>query len=221
MTEGSSGRCFLDRNIAFALVGGMAAGFLAGYFVFSGGSKEAGPVVAAPTNAAPVMPAPSLAGGMPGSTPGAMPGGMPGAALPSAEVQARISRIETALLGDPKNHDAWVALGNEYFDSHQFQKSADAYGKALALKPEDPNVLTDQGVMYRQLGQYDKAIANFQKANKIQPNHVQSLFNLGVVYSTDLHKPDEAAKAWNKVLTIAPASDQAAQARQMLSQLKK
>jgi tetratricopeptide (TPR) repeat protein len=97
----------------------------------------------------------------------------------------------------------------------------DAYGKALAIKPEDPNVLTDQGVMFRQLGQFDKAIANFQKANKVQPTHVQSLFNLGVVYASDLNKPDEAAKAWNKVLTVAPASDQAAQARQMLSQLKK
>jgi len=208
----------LNRNIMFALVGGMAAGFLAGYFVFSGGSREAGPVVAAPTananaGAGTVMPAPSLAGGMPGA--------MPATALPSAEAQARIARIEAAVLADPKNHDAWVALGNEYFDSHQFKKSVDAYGKALAIKPEDPNVLTDQGVMFRQLGQFDKAIANFQKANKVQPTHVQSLFNLGVVYASDLNKPDEAAKAWNKVLTIAPTSDQAAQARQMLSQLKK
>lgn len=210
----------MNRNIMFALVGGMAAGFLAGYFVFGGGSREAGPVVAAPTanpGTGAVMPAPSLAGGMPG----AMPGGLPATALPSAEAQARIARIEAAVLADPKNHDAWVALGNEYFDSHQFKKSVDAYAKALAIKPEDPNVLTDQGVMFRQLGQFDKAIANFQKANKIQPTHVQSLFNLGVVYASDLSKPDEAAKAWNKVLTIAPASDQAAQARQMLSQLKK
>lgn len=208
----------MNRNIMFALVGGMAAGFLAGYFVFSGSSRESGPVVAAPTaNAGAVMPAPSLAGGMPG----AMPGGMPATALPSAEAQARIARIEAAVLADPKNHDAWVALGNEYFDSHQFKKSVDAYGKALAIKPEDPNVLTDQGVMFRQLGQFDKAIANFQKANKVQPTHVQSLFNLGVVYASDLNKPDEAAKAWNKVLTVAPTSDQAAQARQMLSQLKK
>jgi tetratricopeptide (TPR) repeat protein len=96
-----------------------------------------------------------------------------------------------------------------------------AYDKALALKPGDPNVLTDQGVMYRQLGQFDKALATFQKANKLQPSHVQSLFNMGIVYANDLNKPDEAAKAWNKVLALAPASDQAAQARQMLSQLKK
>lgn len=216
----------LNRNIMFALAGGLAAGFLAGYFVFSGGSGEAAAVVAAPANAAPILPAPSLGGGLPGGATGAMPGSMPGAlpagpGLPSAEIQARIARIEAAVLTDPKNHDAWAALGNEYFDSHQHQKAVTAYGRALALKPNDPNVLTDQGVMYRELGQFEKAIANFQQANKLDPNHLQSLINIGVVYSSNLDKPAEAAKAWNKIIATAPNSEQAAQARQMLSQLKK
>lgn len=199
----------------FALAGGLAAGFLAGYFVFSGESREGAGTT--PVSAAPVMPAPSLAGGLPGAT-----GGMPnGPAMPSAEVQARIARIEASVMGNPKDHDAWVALGNEYFDSHQAQKAVEAYGKALALKPNDPNVLTDQGVMYRQLGQFDKALATFQKANQLEPTHVQSLFNMGIVYANDLNKPEEATKVWNKVLLLAPGSDQAAQARQMLSQFKK
>ena len=207
----------MNRNIMFALAGGLLVGFIAGYWIGGNAKEEATPVAAAPT--APIMPAPSLGGALPGAAPaGAMP--LP-AGPPSAEAQARITQIEAAVLADPKNHDAWAALGNEYFDTHQAQKAVNAYSKALALKPGDPNILTDQGVMYRALGQYDKAIANFQQANKLEPNHVQSLFNLGVVYATDLNKPDEASKAWNKVLTIAPTSDQAAQARQMLSQLKK
>jgi len=204
----------LNRNIMFALAGGVAAGFLAGYLVFGGEPKE----VAAPVTAAPAMLAPSLGGGVPG----AMPGGLPASpALPSAEVQARIARIEAAVLADPKNHEAWTALGNEYFDSHQPQKAVDAYARALVLKPDDPNVLTDQGVMYRQLGQFDKALATFQKASRLQPSHVQSLFNIGVVYASDMNKPDEAAKAWTKVISLAPGSEQAAQAKQLLSQLKK
>jgi cytochrome c-type biogenesis protein CcmH/NrfG len=206
----------LNRNIMFALGGGLAAGFLAGYFVFGGPKDTPAPVVVAP--AAPVMPAPSLGGGMPAAAPGAMPSGP---VLPSAEVQARIAKIEAALLSDPKNHDAWVALGNDYFDSHQAQKAVDAYAKALALKPEDPDVLTDQGVMYRQLGQFDKALGAFQKANQQRPTHIQSLFNMGIVYANDLNKPAEAAKAWNKVISLAPTSDQATQAKQLLTQLKK
>jgi len=205
----------LNRNILLALVGGLAAGFLAGYFVFGGEAREASaPMVAAP--AGPIMPAPSL-GGMPGATPGVMPSGP---TLPTAEMQALVARTEANVLADPKNHAALVDLGNAYFDSKQFQKAVDAYGRALAIKPDDPNVLTDQGVMYRDLGQFDKALAAFKKANKLQPAHLPSLLNIGVVYAFDLHKPDEAAKAWNKVIAAAPTSEQAAQARQMLSQLK-
>jgi len=149
-------------------------------------------------------------------------GGLPpGPVLPSAEVQARISQSEAAVLADPKNHDAWISLGNDYFDLHQAQKSVDAYARALALQPNDPNVLTDQGVMLRELRKYDQALANFQKASKLDPSHIQSLFNLGIVYNTDLNKPEEAAKVWNRVIAVAPASEQAGQARQMLSQLKK
>ena len=207
----------MERNTIYALVGGLAAGFIAGYMASSYFTGDTLPSVSQSAPAAPVALAPSLGGGMPAG------GGMPtaGPTLPSAEVQARISRAEAAVLADPKNHDAWLSLGNDYFDIHQAQKSVDAYSKALALKPGDPNVLTDQGVMYRELGKFDMALANFQKANQLQPTHVQSLFNLGVVYSADLHKPDEAAKAWNKVIALAPASEQAGQARQMLSQMKK
>ena len=136
-------------------------------------------------------------------------------------MQARINQIEAVVLADPKNHDAWVALGNDYFDTHQAQKAVVAYDRALALQPDDPNILTDQGVMYRNLGQPEKALANFQKANKIQPKHLPSLINIGVVYANDLAKPAEAAKAWNKVVATDPTSEQATQARQMLADLKK
>ena len=200
-----------------ALAGGLVAGFLVGLAAERYLLHEETVPLAPPVASAPVALAPSLGGGMP--TGGAMP--TAGPTLPSAEVQARISRAEAAVLADPKNHDAWLSLGNDFFDIHQAQKSVDAYGKALAIQPNDPNVLTDQGVMFRELRKFDQAVANFQKASKLDPAHVQSLFNLGVVYSSDLAKPDEAAKAWNRVIAMAPNSEQAGQARQMLSTLKK
>lgn len=202
----------------FTLAGGLLAGFLAGYFVGGRSAHEQGAATPAAPSAGVVLPAPSLGGGMPAGAPA--PGQIPpGMGLPNAEMQARIIKLEALVKAEPKNHDAWVGLGNDYFDSHQPQKAVDAYAKALALKPDDPDILTDQGVMYRQLNQFDKAIANFQKAAKINPSHVPSVFNIGIVYAADLNKPDEAAKAWNKVLVMAPNSPQAAQARQLLAQL--
>lgn len=197
----------MNRNIMFALAGGFAAGAVVGFFFGSSRAPHAGPVVAAPVSA----PAPGV--------PQGLPAGMPGMGLPNADLQAQIARLEALVRTDAKNHDAWVSLGNAYFDSHQAARAVEAYGKALVLKPEDPNVLTDQGVMYRELQQYDKALANFQKASKLDPKHTQSLFNQGVVLAFDLKKPEEAAKAWNRVIAVAPESQQAAQARQQLSQI--
>ena len=48
--------------------------------------------------------------------------------------------------------------------------------------------------MYRELGQFDRAVANFQKANQVDPKHVQSLFNMGVVLLNDLKQPKKALR---------------------------
>jgi len=80
-------------------------------------------------------------------------------------------------------------------------------------------VLTDQGIMYRETGAFDRAIANFEKANRLEPTHVQSLFNLGVVYAYDLKRTDKALEAFRRVVEVAPTSPQAAQARQAMAAL--
>jgi cytochrome c-type biogenesis protein CcmH/NrfG len=135
--------------------------------------------------------------------------------------QARISAMQAVVARDPKNFEAWVQLGNDYFDTRQPQKAIDAYSHALEIRPNSPNILTDQGVMYRDVGQFDNAVANFQRANELDPKHMQSLFNLGVVYMNDLKQPKKAIDAWNKVIQTAPQSEQAAQARVALDAAKK
>jgi cytochrome c-type biogenesis protein CcmH/NrfG len=149
------------------------------------------------------------------------PGGGAGQAMPGDNVQARINAMQAMVAQDPKNREAWVQLGNDFFDTRQPQKAIDAYGRALDLNPNDANVLTDQGVMYRDLHQFDKAIANFTKANQVDPKHVQSLYNLGVVYLNDLKQPKKAIDTWTKVIQSAPQSDQAQQARVAIDEAKK
>jgi tetratricopeptide (TPR) repeat protein len=185
---------------------GLAVGFLLGLFV--GTQVRPGGSGGAPSAAMPAAPAPQMPP-MPGQAPGA-----------DVELQGRIAMNQSIVARDPKNVQVWIQLGNDYFDSHQAQKAIEAYGRALELRPNDPNVLTDQGVMYWALGQFDKAIANFEKANRADPKHVQSLFNMGVVYANDLKKPKEAAAAWNRVIQVAPQSEQATAARQGIEELK-
>ena len=80
--------------------------------------------------------------------------------------------------------------------------------------------LTDQGVMYKELHAFDKATANFEKAQKQIPKHLQSLFNLGIVYLHDLNAPAKARKAFEGVIALDPASKQAQDAKLALESLK-
>ncbi|HEX7623891.1 MAG TPA: tetratricopeptide repeat protein, partial [Anaeromyxobacteraceae bacterium] len=135
-------------------------------------------------------------------------------------VQQRLAAEERLTAQNPKDAQAWIALGNDYFDTNQAQRAVDAYAKALALQPDNPDVLTDQGVMYRKLQAFDKAVANFQRASQVDPHHVQSIYNLGVVYAFDLKDQAKAIAAWNRVIEVAPQSPQAGQARQNIQELK-
>ena len=168
-------------------------------------APAAGPAPVAPL---PANPPPSAAA----------PAQAPGAVM---EYQRRIAAAEQVVAQDPKNAQAWIQLGNDYFDTQQRQKAIDAYAHALELQPNNADVLTDQGVMYREVGAFDKAIANFTKANQVDPSHMQSLFNMGVVYAYDLKQPDKAIQAWNRIVEKSPLSPQAAQARQAIEDVKR
>jgi tetratricopeptide (TPR) repeat protein len=148
------------------------------------------------------------------------PQAAPAAPPLSAAAEKRIGVLRTLVDRDPGDVKSWIALGNEYFDSQQRQKSVEAYDRALKLQPDNPDVLTDQGVMYRELGEYDKAVANFKKANSINPKHLQSLLDLGVVYGRDLKDYDKAMETFNHLIQIAPDSGEAAHAREAIEELK-
>ncbi len=139
---------------------------------------------------------------------------------PPVSNQQKIQMLEGLLAKDPGNHSAWVELGNTYFDADQPRKAADAYKKALELVPDDPDVLTDQGVMFRRLGWFDRAVENFTKASRIDPTHIQSLYNLGIVYRYDLKDLQKAKEAWSRYLKLNPTGPGAAQVRKELAAIQ-
>jgi cytochrome c-type biogenesis protein CcmH/NrfG len=139
---------------------------------------------------------------------------------PTVNLQQKTNELKGIVAADPTNRQAWVALGNEYFDSNQFMEAIDAYDKALEIEPNDPNVLTDQGVMFRRLGWFDRAIDNFTRASEAQPGHATSLYNLGVVYRYDLQDFAMAEKVWARFLEVAPPGPGTDQVRQEMEFFK-
>lgn len=131
-----------------------------------------------------------------------------------------IAQLEEIVAKDPANYQAFVQLGNNNFDLGEAQKSVDAYQRALAIKDGDPNVITDMGIMYRQLKDFPKAVAAFRKAAAADPTHAQSRMNLGVVLMHDMNDNAGAIAAWEDYLRVAPNDPNAENIRRAVSELK-
>jgi len=141
----------------------------------------------------------------------------PGAPAPAAappprdtiEATSQIQTLKEIVKKDPKNLPAWVELGNLYFDTDQPKEAIEAYGQYLAIKPNNADVRTDMGIMYRKLGQFDKAIQEFKKAAQSDPKHVNSRYNIGLVLLHDKQDIQGAVKAWEEYLKVDPNSEKA------------
>ncbi len=115
-----------------------------------------------------------------------------------------IHDLEAEVATHPDNFENWIQLGHLYYDADQPEKAIAAYTKSLALHAGDANLLTDLGVMYRRTEKPEKALELFNQAIKIDPNHLPSRFNKGIVLMYDLDDPQSAIAAWDELLAINP-----------------
>jgi len=151
---------------------------------------------------------------------------LPGVPIPappsgdSIEVASKIQTLKEIVKKDPKNLPAWVELGNLYFDTDQPKEAIEAYSQYLAVKPDNPDVRTDMGIMYRKLGQFDRAIEEFKKAAQSDPKHTNSRYNIGLVLLHDKQDIKGAIKAWEEYLKVDPNSEKAQRIRAQIEKMK-
>jgi tetratricopeptide (TPR) repeat protein len=133
------------------------------------------------------------------------------------EITAAIRRTEL----DPGNLEAWRALGNAYFDADLNAQAIAAYNRALAIKPDDTNILNDQGAMYRQRGDFVRALANFEKARQVDSSNLESLYNSGYVLAFDLNQIDKAIVLWRRYLALDSTSETSRQVQSFIERYDK
>lgn len=190
------------ESIAFA-VAGIAFGLIAGWMI---GTEQAAtrPPVAVPPQAAS-----SPAGPSSESTPRA-------ALVDEAQVNALKSMAER----EPSNPKPRTDLANLYFDAERFPDAITWYTAAVSLNPKDINASTDLGISYYYTNQPDKALEQFDRSLKLDPNHTKTLLNLGIVKAFGKRDLDGATKAWQQVIQLAPDSPEGQAAKRALDTLR-
>jgi tetratricopeptide (TPR) repeat protein len=130
--------------------------------------------------------------------------------------ESRASAMKLTAQQNPADAVTRVQLGNMYFDAGRFQEGADWYEQALKINPQDVNASTDLGIAYYYMNQPDRALAQFDRSLAIDPAHAKTLLNIGIVRAFGKQDLKGAAEVWQKVLVVAPSSEEARAARQAL-----
>jgi tetratricopeptide (TPR) repeat protein len=192
-----------SESVVYAIAGTLF-GFIVGWIL---GTQQA------PGHVAPVAPV-AMTAAAPASTP-APSGAMPAASQPMLD-EAQVTAMRNVADRDPKNVESRVHLGNLYFDAERYQDAIKWYEEALALKPIDADVSTDLAICFYYTNQIDKAIAQFEQSLKASPSHVKTYLNMGVVKNFGKQDVAGARAAWQKVLSLAPGTQEAQTAQRFL-----
>jgi tetratricopeptide (TPR) repeat protein len=115
---------------------------------------------------------------------------------------------------------AAVASGNSYYDRKNWPRAIEAYEKAIALGTDNSDVRTDLGNAYRFSDQPQKALEQYEIAQKQDPQHENSLFNQGGLYAFSLNQPEKALEIWREYLARFPQSPNAPKTRDLISEVE-
>lgn len=104
----------------------------------------------------------------------------------AGDATQRIARITN----DPQD---WKDAGDYYFTWLDVEermerrlyfaaKSVESYKQALKFEEENPDILTDIGIVYANVSNADTAISYLERALSVSPDHLYANFNLGVIF---------------------------------------
>jgi len=127
---------------------------------------------------------------------------VPEQAQPAPQVASRSRELQQLLEQNPEDLRLLVALGNLHFDAGEWPDARTWYERALEIGTENPDVITDLAVVYRNLKQPERALEKLDRAIGLAPDHWQAWHNKVVILHFDLHRHDEAVRALDRLKEI-------------------
>jgi cytochrome c-type biogenesis protein CcmH len=148
--------------------------------------------------------------------------------LPPADrmnaIRGMVDGLAARLAQDPNDLDGWKRLARSYRVLGETQKSADAYGKAAALAPDDMSLLLGQADALQAGLAEDAPITQaaadlYRKVLARQPDQQEALWYAGMAEKQS-GNGTAAAADWRRLLAqLKPDSDEAKTVQQALDSL--
>jgi tetratricopeptide (TPR) repeat protein len=155
--------------------------------------------------------------------------GMPAGSAPAAGAPeptvgpdpgvARLADLQTCVAANPQDRDCAQELADLYYAQGQWPQAQANYERVAKLAPDDVPVLLKLAGTYIYQNKFAQAIPTLQDAAAIKPDAPELHLLLGLSLSKlDPPRMDEAAAEWRQVISLAPDSAWAQQARQYLQE---
>jgi tetratricopeptide (TPR) repeat protein len=116
--------------------------------------------------------------------------------------------------------EAARTLADWNYDRQNWPHAIDHYQEAIAKGVDNPDVRTDLGNCFRFIGQPQKALEQYQIAQKQNPMHENSLFNQVGLFAEVLHDNEQALTIAHEFLARFPQSPRAESAGQLIARLE-
>lgn len=124
-------------------------------------------------------------------------------------LEEAIAQLEHRLADEPGSVEGWVLLGRSRAAQEDWSAAAEAFGKAQALLPEEPDLmveLADARMRAAPDGRFPAdAVALLQRAVQLRPDHQRALFYLGA-QQLQAGQPADAAETWGRLLPLVDES---------------
>jgi tetratricopeptide (TPR) repeat protein len=77
------------------------------------------------------------------------------------------------------------------------------YDRALTLRPDDAEALSNRGTTLKDLKRFEKALASYDRALALRPDYAEALYNRGNIMH-ELKRFEEALASYDRALTARP-----------------
>jgi tetratricopeptide (TPR) repeat protein len=99
------------------------------------------------------------------------------------KIKKAIEYYQESIREKPDNAEAVANLKNASINQKNLKDRLAGAQESMKADPQNPTLHTKLGDLYRQLGEYDEAIVQYNKAVSIQSNLIQPMYGLVLVYS--------------------------------------
>ena len=104
--------------------------------------------------------------------------------------------------------EEWFQTGLALNSAGNYREAAEAFGRSVAIDPENPLAWMNLGTARALLGDYGEAIGALRKALRLDPKLALALSNLGEVYFRTEHF-QEALDTYSALIELLPGDPEA------------